>query len=89
MSCAIFFSPLTVSSLRSDANFSSDAFMSKTARENDGYIEIETLLRFNTIKKISTDMKLVAAAAEDVGHVVLSKDREVSHLRNEGNSVMS
>lgn len=59
-----------------DANMSTDNFMMKTARDNDGYIEIDTLLRFNTVKKISEDPKLVAAAAEQVGAVVLSRDRE-------------
>ena len=55
---------------------STDNFMMKTARENDGYIEIETLLRFNTVKKISTEAALIARAAEGVSHVVLSRDRE-------------
>ncbi|GMI24268.1 hypothetical protein TeGR_g8056 [Tetraparma gracilis] len=60
----------------SDSNFRQDQFMLKEASSNDGYIEISSLLKFNSIKKISTDAKLIAQAAKEVGSVVVSKDGE-------------
>ncbi len=60
----------------SDANFRNDSFMRKTAASNDGYIEIKTLLKFNSIKAITEDVKEVAEAAKTVDTVVVSKDGE-------------
>jgi len=50
--------------------------MLREASNNDGYIEISSLLRFNSIKKISTEMAIVAEAAKTVDSVVVSKDGE-------------
>ena len=50
--------------------------MLKEAANNDGYIEISSLLKFNSIKKLSTEMSNVADAAKTVETVVVSKDGE-------------
>ncbi|GMI48680.1 hypothetical protein TrCOL_g12496 [Triparma columacea] len=60
----------------SDANFSKDEFMLKEAANNDGYIEISSLLKFNSIKKLSTEMAKIADAAKTVPSVIVSKDGE-------------
>lgn len=66
----------------SDANFRSDKFMQNEAKSNDGYIEITSLLKFSTVKKLTTDVKVVAEAAKNVDNVVLSKDGEAIRRAN-------
>ena len=65
--------------------------MQRESKANDGYIEISSLLRFNSIKKISTSMADVAASARTVESVVVSKDGEAIRrkdaLPEDGNSV--
>ena len=60
----------------SDANFRTDKFMQNEARNNDGYIEITSLLKFNSVSKLTSEVKDVAEAAKNVPTVVLSKDGE-------------
>ncbi|GMH82993.1 hypothetical protein TrST_g601 [Triparma strigata] len=59
-----------------DANFRNDQFMQNEAKSNDGYVEISSLLRFNSVKKLTTLPAHVAKAAEEVATVVVSKDGE-------------
>ena len=66
----------------SDANFRTDKFMQNEARSNDGYIEITSLLKFSTVKKLTTDITVVANAAKNVDNVVLSKDGEAIRRKN-------
>lgn len=71
-----------------DANLRKDKFMKQTLDENDGWMPMETLLKFNRLKKLSEDTAVVAAAlrksltgllevAEDGSKVRRSLDRPV------------
>jgi RNA recognition motif-containing protein len=45
----------------SDSNFARDKFLKQKTRENkDRYVDISVLLRFNTLKALTTDIKVVA-----------------------------
>jgi len=59
-----------------DANFRNDQFMQNEAKNNDGYVEISSLLRFNSVKKLTEVPAHVAKAAGEVTNVVVSKDGE-------------
>jgi len=48
----------------SDTNLRSDKFMKNEMKFNDGMIAIQKLLRFNSIKKITTDPALLVKAVE-------------------------
>lgn len=61
----------------SDANVRSDHFMrQKLLKSEGGYVPIELLLRFNSIKMHTTDPKVIAQAAKTLcsGGLVLSED---------------
>jgi len=62
----------------SDANLRTDKFLRIEIENNsDGYVPISTMLRFNTIKKISEDVKIVIQAAKHdlvSGRVKLNED---------------
>jgi hypothetical protein len=48
----------------SDTNLRSDTFMKKEMKFNDGMVAIQKLLRFNSIKKITTDQEKIVQAVE-------------------------
>ena len=48
--------------------------MQREASTNDGYIEISSLVKFNSIKRITTEASVIAEAAKTVPTVVVSKD---------------
>jgi lupus La protein len=54
----------------SDANLRMDRFLRRIVldKETGGFVDIDTLLKFNTIKSISTDPSTVADAVEKVAH---------------------
>lgn len=63
----------------SDANFARDKFLKQKTRENkDRYVDISILLRFNTLKALTTDEKVVADAV---------KDSEVVELNDSGSAI--
>jgi hypothetical protein len=66
----------------SDSNFRTDQFMQKESAANDGYIEISSLIKFNSIKKISVDIAAIAEAAKTIDEVVVSKDGEAIRRRD-------
>lgn len=48
----------------SDTNLRSDKFMKQEMKLNDGMIEVQKLLRFNSIKKITTDPEKIVQAVK-------------------------
>ena len=72
----------------SDANLRIDSFMRREVvgsdeNPSDGYVKIETLLTFNTIKKISEDPSMIAKAAkvESISSKIKLSDDETSICR--------
>jgi len=61
----------------SDANLRMDKFLRGIVMDSytGGFVEIETLLKFNTIKKLSTDPAVIAAAAEKVEQLKLNESK--------------
>jgi len=59
------------------ANFRMDRFLRRLVMDTytGGFVEIETLLKFNTIKKLSTDPAFIAAAAEKVEELKLNESK--------------
>eukprot|EP00557_Chaetoceros_sp_GSL56_P003294 CAMPEP_0176499884 /NCGR_PEP_ID=MMETSP0200_2-20121128/13199_1 /TAXON_ID=947934 /ORGANISM="Chaetoceros sp., Strain GSL56" /LENGTH=358 /DNA_ID=CAMNT_0017898401 /DNA_START=82 /DNA_END=1158 /DNA_ORIENTATION=+ len=62
----------------SDANLRMDRFLRRIVmdEEKEGFVDIDTLLKFNTIKSISTDSSAVADAVEKVVHPKLKLNEE-------------
>jgi len=54
----------------SDANLRMDRFLRRLVMDTytGGFVEIDTLLKFNTIKKLSTDAAIIAEAVSKVEH---------------------
>lgn len=53
----------------SNANLRMDRFLRREVLEkveNDGFVQIETLLKFNTVKSITEDVKIIADAVKEV-----------------------
>mmetsp|Transcript_31697 Transcript_31697/g.36971 ORF Transcript_31697/g.36971 Transcript_31697/m.36971 type:complete len:375 (-) Transcript_31697:53-1177(-) len=70
----------------SNANLRMDRFLRREVlnEENNGYVTIETLLKFNTIKNITTDTAIIAKAAKEVSRPLLKlNDDETSICRVE------
>ncbi len=72
----------------SDANLRIDSFMRREVvgsedDPSDGYVKIETLLKFNTIKKISDDPSMIVKAAkiESISSRIKLSDDETSICR--------
>lgn len=61
----------------SDANLRIDKFLRRLVLDSysGGYVEIDTLLKFNTIKKISTDPATIAEAAASVTALKLNETK--------------
>ena len=61
----------------SDANLRMDKFLRGVIMDSytGGFVEIETLLKFNTIKKLSTDPAVIAAAAEKIEQLKLNESK--------------
>jgi len=58
-----------------DANFAKDKFMkTECAKNKDGYLSIETLLKFNKLKAITTDVPTILAAIAGSEVVSVSPD---------------
>jgi len=57
----------------SDANLRMDRFLRRIVMDTytGGFVEIETLLKFNTVKNLSTDPAVIAAAVEKVESIEL------------------
>eukprot|EP00938_MAST-03A_sp_MAST-3A-sp1_P003030 g3030.t1 len=63
----------------SDSNFMRDKFLKQKARENkERYVDISILLKFNTLKALTTDEKVVAEAV---------KDSEVVEVNDSGSAI--
>jgi RNA recognition motif-containing protein len=60
----------------SNANLRTDKFLRNEVqnKQNNGFVTIDVLLRFNTIKKITTDAKLIAKAVGQVEELKLKED---------------
>ena len=63
----------------SDANLRMDKFLRGVIMDSytGGFVEIETLLKFNTIKKLSTDPAVIAAAAEKIEQLIRVVNRNL------------
>ncbi len=68
----------------SNANLRADKFLQREVlnKENDGFVTIEVLLKFNTIKSITEDPKVIAKAVKEVKKPALKlKDDESAIAR--------
>ena len=67
----------------SNANLRTDKFMRREImdeKQNKGFISIDVLLRFNTIKSITDDQKLIAKAVKDVKKPALKLNDDESAI---------
>ena len=64
----------------SNANLRMDRFMKRETEQNDGFVKIEVLLKFNTIKIISEDPKLIAKAVKEVKNPPLKLNDDESAI---------
>ena len=61
----------------SDANVRADSFMRlKLLKSEGGYVPIDVLLKFNSIKQHTTDPSVVVTAAKTIGTLVLAEDEK-------------
>lgn len=59
----------------SDSNFRNDKFLKeKAAEDGEGFVSIDTLLTFNKLKALTTDVAEIAKAVADSKYVVVSDD---------------
>jgi len=58
----------------SDANLRQDKFLRNLVLEGDGTVPVETLLKFNTIKKHTTDPQALVNAAKELNTLKVSED---------------
>ena len=61
----------------SNSNFSRDKYLQKLAKEDeDGFVSIEELLKFNRLAALSKDIPTIAKALQDSDSVVVSDDNK-------------
>lgn len=67
----------------SDTNLRSDVWMQKELEKNDGYIKLEKLMTFNTVKKITEDFTKAAEVVESMPALKFNEAKDAVGRVNE------
>ncbi|XP_012554375.2 la-related protein 7 [Hydra vulgaris] len=59
----------------SDANLRHDRFLRKEITDNDGYVDLKTMLKFNKLKTLTSDLSVLVKAVEISDSLQLNNDK--------------
>jgi len=64
-----------------DLNLSKDKFMQEEVQKDNGWISLETLIKFNRLKQLSSDFDIIIAALKESKNDLLEIDNEKKLIR--------